>query len=102
MAKSAPLLAALLAAALTASAFAADDPTPPKAPALPPDSTTDGLITLGGQKVAYQAVAGTITVGGTDEQDAQLGPDGNALPRAGNHHVSSDLQFTTVFPILFT
>jgi carboxypeptidase C (cathepsin A) len=80
MAKSAPLLAALLAAALTASAFAADDPTPPKAPALPPDSTTDGLITLGGQKVAYQAVAGTITVGGTDEQDAQLGPDGNALP----------------------
>jgi carboxypeptidase C (cathepsin A) len=80
MAKSAPLLAALLAAALTASAFAADEPAPAKAPALPPDSTTDGMITLAGQKIAYQAVAGTITVGATDEQDAQLGPDGNALP----------------------
>jgi carboxypeptidase C (cathepsin A) len=80
MAKSAPLLATFLAATLTASAFAADDLPPAKAPALILDSTTEGSITLGGQKIAYQAVAGTITVGATDEQDAQLGPDGSALP----------------------
>jgi carboxypeptidase C (cathepsin A) len=82
MPKSAPLLAALLAAALTASAFAADDAAPAKAatPTVAPDSTTEGSVTVGGQKIAYQAVAGTITVGATDEQDAQLGPDGNPLP----------------------
>jgi len=82
MPKSASLLAALLAAALTTSAFAADDAAPAKAatPTVAPDSTTEGSVTVGGQKIAYQAVAGTITVGATDEQDAQLGPDGNPLP----------------------
>ena len=37
-------------------------------------------MTAGGATIAYKAVAGTITVGGTEEQDAQLGPDGKALP----------------------
>jgi carboxypeptidase C (cathepsin A) len=83
------LLAALLAGAISASALAADDNTPAKAnptpeakpaPAPAPDSTTEGTVTAGGATIAYKAVAGTITVGATEEQDAQLGPDGKPLP----------------------
>jgi carboxypeptidase C (cathepsin A) len=48
--------------------------------AAPPDSTTSGEVNAGGQHIAYTAIAGTITVGATDAQDAQLGPDGKALP----------------------
>ncbi len=52
--------------------------------ALPPaDSTTEGSITIGGQAIAYRAVAGTLTVGSTDVQDAMLGLDGKYLPDAG-------------------
>jgi carboxypeptidase C (cathepsin A) len=89
MARLSPLLAALLAGAISVSALAADDDVPDaKAKANPtstpvpaaPDSTTEGSVTAGGATVAYRAVAGTITVGATDEQDAQLGPDGKALP----------------------
>ncbi|GGH13297.1 S10 family peptidase [Silvibacterium dinghuense] len=79
MAKSAPLFAALLGVALTASALAADDSTPAKAPAVTADSSTDGTVTVGGQRIAYTAVAGTLTVGATEEEDAQLGADGNPL-----------------------
>src|SRR5208337_2772938 len=49
---------------------------------LPADSTTQGAIDVGGQHIAYTAIAGTITVGSTDSQDAQLGPDGK--PQAGS------------------
>jgi len=49
----------------------------------PPDSTTEGTITIGGQAVAYQAVAGTITVGATEAQDATLAPNGSVLPDSG-------------------
>jgi carboxypeptidase C (cathepsin A) len=49
-------------------------------PAPPPDSTTQGSIEVGGQHIAYTAIAGTITVGATDADDAQLGPDGKPLP----------------------
>jgi carboxypeptidase C (cathepsin A) len=48
-----------------------------------PDSTTEHSITLGGQAIAYKAVAGTITVGGTDHFDAMLGLDGKLLPDTG-------------------
>jgi carboxypeptidase C (cathepsin A) len=48
-----------------------------------PDSTTEGSVTIGGQAVAYRAVAGTITVGATDQQDATLGFDGSILPDSG-------------------
>ncbi|MGA3031787.1 MAG: peptidase S10 [Terracidiphilus sp.] len=51
-----------------------------KEPAPPADSTTQGTVTAGGQQIAYTAVAGTITVGSTDDQDAQLGADGKPLP----------------------
>jgi carboxypeptidase C (cathepsin A) len=46
----------------------------------PPDSTTQGELDAGGMHIAYTAVAGTITVGATDDQDAQLGMDGKPLP----------------------
>jgi carboxypeptidase C (cathepsin A) len=61
-------------------------PTPPAAPdksaeaAPPADSTTQGSVTVGGQQITYTAIAGTITVGSTDDQDAQLGGDGKPQP----------------------
>jgi carboxypeptidase C (cathepsin A) len=82
--------AVLTAAALllsVGSACAQDDKTAKAAstekatePAMPPDSTTQGAIDAGGQHIAYTAIAGTITVGSTDDQDAQLGPDGKPQP----------------------
>src|ERR1700679_2080845 len=47
---------------------------------LPPDSTTSGSVTVGGQAIAYQAMAGTLTVGSSDAQDAMIGLDGKMLP----------------------
>lgn len=55
-----------------------------KAPALPPDSTTEGSVAVeGGKAIAYRAVAGLLTVGATDAQDATLGLDGKVMPDAG-------------------
>jgi carboxypeptidase C (cathepsin A) len=48
-----------------------------------PDSTTGGSVTVGGQTIAYKAVAGTLTVGSSDAQDAMLGLDGKTLPDTG-------------------
>ena len=54
-------------------------PTPP-----PADSVTEGSVTVeGGKAIAYKAVAGIITVGSSDAQDATLGLDGKLLPDAG-------------------
>ncbi|HTY83984.1 MAG TPA: hypothetical protein VMB19_07185, partial [Silvibacterium sp.] len=88
MAKFSRLAAALLAGAISMSALAADDDVPDTkakpnstpAPAPAPDSTTEGSVLIGGATIAYKAVAGIITVGATEEQDAQLGPDGKPLP----------------------
>ncbi len=44
------------------------------------DSTTQGAVDANGQHIVYTAVAGTITVGATDTQDAQLGMDGKPEP----------------------
>ncbi len=85
---------ALLASAILAlqfTAFADDQPSQKKdekAPAgalapVPADSTTEGSVTVDGQAIAYQAIAGTLTVGSTDSQDATLGPDGKILSDAG-------------------
>jgi len=49
-----------------------------KAP--PTEITTEGSITVGGQRIAYTAIAGTLTVGATDMDDAQLGLDGKPQP----------------------
>jgi carboxypeptidase C (cathepsin A) len=48
-----------------------------------PDSITEGSVTVGGQAIAYRAVAGTLTVGATDNQDSMIGLDGKYLPDAG-------------------
>ncbi len=47
---------------------------------MPPDSTTQGSVEVSGQRIDYTAVAGIITVGASDAEDAQLGPDGVPLP----------------------
>jgi len=47
------------------------------------DSVTEGSVTVSGQTIEYRAVAGTLTVGATDAQDATLGMDGKTLPDAG-------------------
>ena len=48
-----------------------------------PDSTTENTVTVGGQKIAYKAIAGTITVGYSDAFDAMLGLDGKLLATSG-------------------
>lgn len=59
--------------------------TPEKKPAsLPADAVTEGTVTLeGGRTIGYRAVAGMLTVGSSDAQDATLGLDGKLLPDAG-------------------
>ncbi len=58
-------------------------PETPAQAVAPPDSTTDGTVTVGGQRIAYKAVAGTLTVGYSDSFDAMLGMDGKLLPDSG-------------------
>ena len=86
----APCLACALAVSLLTSPLARaaeDNPstkpsTADKAPerAASTDSTTQGAADANGQHIVYTAVAGTITVGATDSQDAQLGMDGKPEP----------------------
>ena len=68
------------AAAADKSTDKAADKSNEKTP--PAEVTTEGTIDVGGQHIAYDAIAGTITVGATDTQDAQLGLDGK--PQAGS------------------
>ena len=51
-------------------------------PDVPPDSITEGSVKVGGTTVDYRAVAGTLTVGSTDPQDAMIGFDGKYLADA--------------------
>ena len=55
-----------------------------------PDSTTDGSVTVAGQTINYTAVAGTLTVGATDSQDATIGFDGKLLPDSGEKAPDKD------------
>lgn len=57
-------------------------PVVPPAPP-PADSTTEGTVNVGGQAIEYRAVAGTLTVGATDAEDALIGLDGKLLPDTG-------------------
>ncbi len=43
-------------------------------------SKTEGTVEVEGKTIAYTAIAGTLTVGATDEQDAMIGTDGKPLP----------------------
>ena len=86
------LLASLIATSVfTSAAFARSDDDKAKSEAKTADAkpaekaaatevTTQGAIDAGGQHIAYNAIAGTITVGATDAQDAQLGLDGKPEP----------------------
>ena len=79
------LATTLFSAALLASpvlAFADDDtPAAKSVEKTPPaEVTTQGTVEVGGQHIAYNAIAGTLTVGATDVQDAQLGLDGKPQP----------------------
>jgi carboxypeptidase C (cathepsin A) len=56
---------------------------PAKPTAVTPDSVTEGSVTAGGKSIAYKAVAGLLTVGSTDLQDATLDLDGKLLPDSG-------------------
>ena len=89
MPKSTRLLAAVVAAAFTLcpvfSRAAVDDKPADKSAEKPAEKpaqevTTQGALDAGGQHILYNAVAGTITVGATDAEDAQLGTDGKPLP----------------------
>jgi carboxypeptidase C (cathepsin A) len=57
---------------------ASAEKTPEKAPAT--EAATQGTIDAGGQHIVYTAIAGTLTIGATDAQDAQLGADGKPQP----------------------
>jgi carboxypeptidase C (cathepsin A) len=82
------LSAALFAAALlplpAALVRAEDAPAPKPAAAVekapPAEVTSQGSVDVAGQHIAYTAIAGTLTVGSTDAQDAQLGTDGKPQP----------------------
>src|SRR5665213_970268 len=50
--------------------------------------TTDGTLNAGSLHIAYTAIAGTITVGATEVDDAQLGFDGK--PQAGTQLANSE------------
>src|ERR1700692_3839213 len=51
-------------------------------PDVPADSTTESSLKVGGQNIDYRAVAGSLTVGSTDPQDAMIGFDGKYLADA--------------------
>ena len=89
-----PFLTAALAFILTAPiALAQERDKPAAAPVRPdhaepreaaplpqPDSTTDGSVVVEGKTIAYRAVAGTLTIGSSDDQDTELSLDGRYLP----------------------
>ncbi len=103
LAKGAMCLAAGLVIGMTVPGMAQEKPdakkddkmvvtVAPPAPAPVPvaDSITDGTVTVGGQTIAYRAVAGTLTVGSTDAQDATLDFNGKLLPDAGVKPLDTD------------
>ena len=86
---SACLLGALISVApiVPASVVRADDESKPAAKsdntaekAAPTEVTTQGAVDVGGQHIVYNATVGILTVGATDNQDAQLGTDGKPIP----------------------
>ena len=72
-----------LPALLSALAQQPSTPSESAPPAVAPPSAAGQAVSVGGQQIAYRAVAGTITVGATDPQDATLGFDGKPLPTSG-------------------
>jgi carboxypeptidase C (cathepsin A) len=87
------VLFTLAALSVSPQSFAQGKPDEKEAPttalapvqliAAEPDSATEGSVTVAGQSIDYKAVAGTLTVGATDAEDATLGFDGKLLPDSG-------------------
>jgi carboxypeptidase C (cathepsin A) len=87
------VLVTLAALSVSPESFAQERPDEKEAPATAsapmqliaaePDSVTEGTVTVAGQSIDYKAVAGTLTVGATDAEDATLGFDGKLLPDSG-------------------
>jgi carboxypeptidase C (cathepsin A) len=67
----------------TTTTTVAVEPEKSAVPALPADSSTEGSVTVAGKAIAYRAVAGLLTVGSSDKQDAMLALDGKYLPESG-------------------
>ena len=68
----------------TTTVETAEKPDTAKAPtSAPADSVTTGSVTVGGKTIEYQALAGTLTVGANDSQDAMLGLDGKWMTDTG-------------------
>lgn len=63
-----------------AAAVSSSAPAQPVTPRQLPAATTHGTVEVEGKPIQYTAIAGTLTVGATEEQDAMLGSDGNPLP----------------------
>lgn len=55
-----------------------------QAPVQGAPSKTTGTVNVEGHTIAYTAIAGTLTVGATDAQDAMIGPNGKMLPGVEN------------------
>lgn len=72
----APMIAMEDTPAKSATDKSADKSADKSTEKAPTEVTTEGSLNAGGQHIAYTAIAGTITVGATDVQDAQLGLDG--------------------------
>jgi len=64
----------------TTETTSTDKSEKPAEKAPPTEVTTEGSVTVSGQHIAYTAIAGTLTVGATDIDDAQLGSDGKPIP----------------------
>ena len=87
------VLVTLAALSVSPQSFAQEKPDEKGAPATAlapmqviaaePDSATEGTVTVAGQSIDYKAVAGTLTVGATDAEDATLGFDGKLLADSG-------------------
>ena len=55
-----------------------------------PDSITEGTVSVDGHSIRYRAIAGTLTVGSTNEIDALIGTDGQWIKSAGVKTPSPD------------
>ncbi len=80
LAPGAPLAQSMHSGNLTATTTTLSSPSPEQQHALPPDSITEGTVTVAGKAIAYKAVAGLLRVGATDKQDATISLDGTFLP----------------------
>ena len=77
---------------------------PAKPHALPPDSITEGTVSVGGKTIDYKAVAGLLRVGSNDQQDATISLDGTTLPdssvepaKPGDEPATATMFYTAYF-----